>query len=69
MELEDDAPAVAASDCQGRSLDEVRPGGLGPYFMHRLSDGVRFLKPRALSGNRLVLSKRLHPKLPKDPSE
>lgn len=69
VELEDDAPAVAASDCQGRSLDEVRPGGLGTYFMHRLTDGVRFLKPRALSGNRLVLSKRLHPKLPKDPSE
>jgi sigma-B regulation protein RsbU (phosphoserine phosphatase) len=59
VELCDTAPNVTAGDCQGRDLDDVRPGGLGTFFMQRLTDGVRFLSPRGGSGNRLVLTKKL----------
>ncbi|HKY91919.1 MAG TPA: SpoIIE family protein phosphatase [Nevskiaceae bacterium] len=59
VELCDTAPSVAEGDCRGRALDDVRPGGLGTFFMQRLTDGVRFLSPRGGSGNRLLLTKKL----------
>lgn len=65
VELQDQAPAISPSECQGRALDEIRPGGLGTHFMRDLTDRVRFLKPQTGIGNRLVLSKRLIP-TPKD---
>lgn len=61
VELQDEAPAVSAEECQGRALEELRPGGLGTHFMRDLTDRVRFLKPQSGIGNRLVLSKRLIP--------
>jgi sigma-B regulation protein RsbU (phosphoserine phosphatase) len=59
VELCDTAPSVTADECKGRELDDVRPGGLGTFFMQRLTDGVRFLTPRGGSGNRLLLTKKL----------
>lgn len=59
VELEDRAPPIRADALRGRTLDDVRPGGLGTYFMQRLTDRVRLLRPRRGPGNRLVLSKKL----------
>ncbi len=59
VELVDFAPAVDQDKCQGRRLDELRPGGLGVHFMHALTDRVQFLPPPEGAGNRLVLSKNL----------
>ncbi|HZP13324.1 MAG TPA: ATP-binding protein, partial [Nevskiaceae bacterium] len=59
VELVDFAPAVDQDKCKGRRLDDLRPGGLGVHFMHALTDRVRFLRPPAGAGNRLVLSKNL----------
>jgi sigma-B regulation protein RsbU (phosphoserine phosphatase) len=59
VELVDFAPPVAEDKCQGRKLEDLRPGGLGVHFMHALTDSVRFLRPPSGAGNRLVLSKKL----------
>ena len=59
VELVDFAPAVDQDKCQGRHLEDLRPGGLGVHFMHALTDRVQFLKPPPGAGNRLVLSKNL----------
>jgi sigma-B regulation protein RsbU (phosphoserine phosphatase) len=59
VELVDFAPPVAEDKCKGRSLEDLRPGGLGVHFMHALTDRVRFLRPPPGAGNRLLLSKNL----------
>jgi len=59
VELVDFAPPVQQDECRGRPLDEVRPGGLGTYFMSALTDGLRYLRPPRGAGNRLALSKKL----------
>ncbi|HUP90864.1 MAG TPA: SpoIIE family protein phosphatase [Solimonas sp.] len=59
VELVDFAPPVKEDECRGRSLEELRPGGLGTHFMHALTDSVRFMRPPAGAGNRLVLTKKL----------
>lgn len=69
VELEDRAPAVGIEARLGRALDELRPGGLGTFFMQRLTDGVRLLKPRHGPGNRLVLSKKLRSRNKNGPEE
>jgi sigma-B regulation protein RsbU (phosphoserine phosphatase) len=58
-ELVDFAPRVAEDRCQGRSLDEVRPGGLGTHFMRMLTDRVQRRRPPPGAGNRLLLVKHL----------
>lgn len=57
LELVDFAPPVKEDECQGRDLNDVRPGGLGTHFIYALTDRVRRLKPPAGAGNRLVLTK------------
>ncbi|HSW11650.1 MAG TPA: SpoIIE family protein phosphatase [Solimonas sp.] len=59
VELVDFAPPVKQDECKGRPLDEVRPGGLGTYFMSALTDGLRYLRPPRGAGNRLALVKKL----------
>ncbi len=59
VELVDYAPKVAAEDCKGRALDDLRPGGLGTHLMHALTDLVQFRAPPKGAGNRLVLTKLL----------
>ena len=59
VELVDYAPCVNPDLCQGRALDDVKPGGLGTFFMHALTDLVQFRPPPTGAGNRLVLTKKL----------
>ena len=59
VELVDYAPAADPGRCRGRALDEPKPGGLGTHFMRALTDRVRFAKPPAGAGNRLLLTKKL----------
>lgn len=61
VELIDYAPKVDEQDCKGRTLDDVRPGGLGTHLMHALTDLVQFRSPPKGAGNRLVLTKKLAP--------
>jgi sigma-B regulation protein RsbU (phosphoserine phosphatase) len=57
LELVDFAAPVKEDECQGRDLDDVRPGGLGTHFIYALTDRVRRLIPPEGAGNRLVLTK------------
>ncbi|HLU49785.1 MAG TPA: ATP-binding protein [Planctomycetota bacterium] len=50
---------VALSDCQGRDLADLRPGGLGLHMMDHCLDEVR-CEAREGGGSRLVLVKRAH---------
>ncbi|AXQ29761.1 GAF domain-containing protein [Solimonas sp. K1W22B-7] len=59
VELVDFAPPVKQDECKGRPLDEVRPGGLGTFFMSALTDSMKYLRPPRGAGNRLALAKRL----------
>lgn len=59
VELVDYAPQVTPEACQGRPLEQVRPGGLGTHLMHALTDRVQFRTPPTGAGNRLVLTKKL----------
>jgi anti-sigma regulatory factor (Ser/Thr protein kinase) len=42
IELEDHGTPVKAEEMRGRSLDEIRPGGLGLHFIRENMDRVRF---------------------------
>ena len=42
IELEDHGIPAKAEEMQGRSLDEVRPGGLGLHFIRENMDSVKF---------------------------
>ncbi|HEY0915259.1 MAG TPA: ATP-binding protein, partial [Solimonas sp.] len=59
VELVDFAPPVKQDECKGRSLEDLRPGGLGTSFMSALTDSMKYLRPPRGAGNRLALSKRL----------
>ncbi|MDM4769309.1 SpoIIE family protein phosphatase [Solimonas sp. SE-A11] len=59
VELVDFAPPVKQDECKGRPLEELRPGGLGTFFMSALTDSMKYLRPPRGAGNRLALSKRL----------
>jgi sigma-B regulation protein RsbU (phosphoserine phosphatase) len=58
--LRDFAPTVDP-DCleTSRSLDEVRPGGLGTYFIRSLMDEARFVPQPEGAGNLLEMVKRV----------
>ena len=57
--LKDNAPSVDPEQIKHRDLEEVRPGGLGTYFMKELMDSVEFLPPPMGSGNLLEMRKRI----------
>lgn len=59
--LEDRGPKVKACDIQPRSLDDIRPGGLGTYFIRCFMDVASYDESFS-EGNRLKLVKYLHPK-------
>jgi anti-sigma regulatory factor (Ser/Thr protein kinase) len=59
--IEDNGLKARIEFMQGRSLNDVRPGGLGIHFIRRVFDGFRF-DERKKTGNRLILSKKLHMK-------
>ena len=54
--LEDSGPKVRMESLEPRPLDEVRPGGLGTYFMKCFMDSVAF-DEHFPDGNRLQLVK------------
>jgi len=59
--LLDNAPSVAGKQFHPRKLDDLRPGGLGVYFMRELMDSVEFLPKAAEQGNVLEMRKRIKP--------
>jgi serine/threonine-protein kinase RsbW len=56
--LEDSGPKVSADLIHHRSLDEVRPGGLGTLFINSYFDSVSY-DPNFTEGNRLRMLKYL----------
>ena len=54
--LQDDAPCVDKKRVQPRDLADIRPGGLGVHFIHKIMDEVRFLEC-AGQGNSLQMVK------------
>lgn len=58
IRITDFADPVNPAHIKPRSLDEVRPGGLGVHFIHAIMDEVCFTAPDDGQGNRLVMKKR-----------
>ncbi len=56
--LTDFAETVDPSKVKPRPLDEIRPGGLGTYFIQRIMDEVTFAVPESGKGNLLIMKKR-----------
>ena len=54
MLLCDRGPAVDPSTFRGRPLEEIRPGGLGLYFIYQAMDFVEFSRNSATNRLRLV---------------
>lgn len=59
IRLMDFAPPVEVDKIRPRSLDEIRPGGLGTHLMRSIMDHVDFLPPPAGIGNLLQMVKRI----------
>ena len=59
FELLDHAPPVDKARIKSRELEDVRPGGLGVYFIKQLMDEVDFCTPPEGYGNLLYMSIRL----------
>jgi sigma-B regulation protein RsbU (phosphoserine phosphatase) len=57
--VRDFAPPVDPARIQPRSLDEVRPGGLGTHLIRSAMDHTEFGKPPSGPGNLLRMVKRL----------
>jgi serine/threonine-protein kinase RsbW len=66
IELEDHGIPAKAEEMQGRSLDEVRPGGLGLHFIRENMDSVKFSYEDGK--NYLQLIKFLEPAIPRQDS-
>jgi anti-sigma regulatory factor (Ser/Thr protein kinase) len=54
--IEDAGLKVEQSSLQGRSLDDVRPGGLGIHLITRAFDSMTYDR-RKRKGNRLILTR------------
>lgn len=59
FKLLDHAPPVDKAKIISRSLEDVRPGGLGVYFIRELMDEMVFCSPPEGYGNLLYMSIRL----------
>ncbi len=57
--LTDFAPTVDPAQVKPRALDDVRPGGLGTYFIQRIMDEFKFAVPESGEGNLLIMRKRI----------
>ena len=55
----DFADPVDVSKVKPRSLEELRPGGLGIHFISQCMDDARFCPPPDGAGNRLWMVKRI----------
>ncbi|MEO5373387.1 MAG: ATP-binding protein [Alphaproteobacteria bacterium] len=59
VRLVDFAPRVDPSLVKPRNLTDLRPGGLGTYFIRILMDDVEFCEPPEGAGNCLRMTKRI----------
>ncbi len=57
--LIDHAPTIDPSQVKPRDLEDIRPGGLGTYFIRRVMDEVEFLRPASGRGNLLRMVRRI----------
>ncbi len=57
--LTDHAPEIDPNRVKPRELDDVRPGGLGTYFIRQVMDEVEFLRPASGRGNLLKMVRRI----------
>ena len=57
--LVDFADCIDVSRIRLRSLDDVRPGGLGMHLIHGCMDSAAFVVPPAGAGNRFLMIKRI----------
>ncbi len=55
--LTDFAETVNTDRIKPRALEEIRPGGLGTYFMREIMDECVFSVPEVGSGNVLIMKK------------
>lgn len=58
--LADHAPAIDPDQVKPRDLGDVRPGGLGTHFIHRVMDEVEFRRPPSGCGNLLRMVRRIN---------
>lgn len=58
--LVDQGKTATAEQLRPRSLDELRPGGLGTYLIRSIMDEVRYQTNRR--GNEMFLAKSLRPR-------
>lgn len=65
--LQDTGPKVQQSQLQPRSLEDVKPGGLGLHFIHSVMDRVKY-DPEYQEGNRLIMIKKFNPEPASRPS-
>ncbi|MDH5523920.1 MAG: ATP-binding protein [Desulfobulbaceae bacterium] len=59
VRLTDFAPTVDCAKLQSRDINEIRPGGLGMFFINELMDKVEFSAPESGVGNILQLTKKI----------
>lgn len=59
FDLLDRAAPVKLEELKPRSLEEIRPGGLGVHFIRDIMDEVSFVEPPQGFGNQLRMLKRL----------
>lgn len=58
LRLRDYGPPVEQSNVKPRDLEEVKPGGLGTYFINTIMDSSRILPAPAGEGNVLEMIKK-----------
>ncbi|MGI9333875.1 MAG: ATP-binding protein [Gammaproteobacteria bacterium] len=59
VDLIDYAAPIDRASVRSRDLDDVRPGGLGTFFIRQCVDECAFLEPPLGAGNHLRLAKRI----------
>mgnify|MGYP006281173543 CR=1 FL=1 len=57
--IEDSAAPVDLGAIAPRDLDDLRPGGLGTYFIHEIMDDCQYGHREGDCGNYLKMSKRI----------
>ena len=55
----DKGKAVVPENVQHRKLDDIKPGGLGTFFIKQIMDGAVFKKDQEGWVNHLVLTKKI----------
>jgi len=56
----DKGKPVVPGNVQHRKLDDIKPGGLGTFFIKQIMDGAVFKKDQKGWVNHLVLSKKIN---------